>query len=354
MAKLNQHKKNITQKVIAVFTEKNKVRTGLAAFFPRVITIEKSVSIEVERGRQLIAVDVERCTDAQRNTFSKHTEKIFTPPYFREAWDFTECERYNVTFGQRTNPSTSDSINMINTAGKNISKMKDKIMRAVELQRAQALQTGIVQLKNGDNIDYKRKAESLVVLNGTNVWDNAGSDILGDLAKGCDFLREEGLSSGTSVNVLFGKDAMQEVLKDSEIQKLLDNRRITRGDIGMPQFNGKTGMVFHGQISTKDYKINLWTYNEFYENSDGSKSYYIDPKNVILIADDFVGKTAFTGIPGIGRTESGDKYVKPVKGDYIISDRVDEEKRAWWFEVESAPLAIPISIDRVYTIKALA
>lgn len=354
---LNQHRENITKRIIASFTDDAPVKSGLSAFFPSETTIEKQLGIEVERNRQLIAVDVQRGTDANRNKFTTSAEKLFIPPMYMESWDFTETQRYDVTFGSRTNPSSSDALNMLREANRRVATMRRKIERAIELQRAQALQTGIVQLVNGDNIDYKRKAASQVALGAGNRWNETTGKPLDDLAAGGEFLREEGLSSGGTINAIFGRDAFKEFMNNEQVKARADFRRISRLEIGMPQMNNVSGLVFHGQIGTADYIINLWTYNEVYENTAGTKVKYIDVKNCILIPEDFEGKTGFAGVPAIVRDTSNAEYpewITPVEAEFYLNNWLDKAKKAHWFELSSAPLAIPVSVDRIYTIQALA
>lgn len=353
---LNQHKENITKIIIDSFSDSAPVRSGLAAFFPSETHIEKMVGIEVERNRQLIAVDVQRSTDGNRNKFSKSVEKLFIPPMYKETWDFTEAERYDVTFGKRTNPSEPDALNMIGEATRNIAKMRQKIERSIELQRAQALQTGIVTLNSGDNIDFKRKALSISALGAGFRWNEGTGVPLNDLATGCNWLREEGLSAGGTVNVIMGRDAFAAFMNNTQVKARADFRRITRLEIGMPQFDNVSGLVFHGQVGTADYALNIWTYNEFYELANGTKARYIGEKNVILIPEDFRGKTAFAGLPAIVRdTQNAEfsEFISPVEAEFYLNNWLDYGKKAHWFELASAPLAIPVSIDRIYTMQVL-
>lgn len=355
---LNQHKAHVTKRIIASFSDSAPVKAGLSAFFPSETTIEKMVGIEVERNRQLIAVDVQRSTDPNRNTFQTHAEKLFIPPYFNEAWDFTSAQRYDVTFGAKTNPSRPDALNMIREAARRMQTLREKIMRSIELMRSQAIQTGIVTLVNGDNIDFKRKALSMPVLSGGALWSAPTTATpLADLSLGCQFLREEGLSSGNNVQAIMGQDAFSSFMNIDEIKERANFRRISKLELNMPQFNDITGLVFHGQIATADYVVNLWTYNEFYETTGGVKTKYIDTKNVILIPEDFKGVTAYAGLPAIIRDKSNAEYgefISPVEAEFYINNYIDPVKKAHWFEIASAPLPIPVSIDRLYTIKTLA
>lgn len=349
---LNQYKENVSKRTIAVFSDNAAPRMGLAGLFPAETTIEKQLSIEVQRNRQLVAVDVKRCTDPVLNTFSNFTEKIFVPPYFNEAFDMTQCRVYDVTFGQKTNPSASQAASIIRETNENLVTLRYKIMRAIEKMRSQVLQNGIVELKNGDSIDFKRKAGSMPVLAGAAQWTNvATADPYKDLLDGMKFLREEGLSSGTTVNAIFGSTAFTNFMSNEKVQKQADIRNINRISINMPQFDNATGMVFHGQFATSDYIVNIWTYNDWYEENNVKKN-YIDPTNVVLVADDFVGKTGYAGIPAIFSEENGNaQFVAPIEAEFHVQDYVDQTKKAWMFEIASAPLPVPVSIDKIYTIK---
>lgn len=356
MITLNQHREHITKRIISTFSDDAPVRSGLSAFFPPVTSIEKMVGIEVERNRQLVAVDVQRCTDPNRNKFSIAAEKLYIPPFFNEAWDFTSCQRYDVTFGHKTNPSATDALNMINEASKKMATLRRKIERAIQIQHAQVVQTGIVTMNNGDNIDYKRKAASMVALGAGFRWNEATGVPLNDLGLGGEFLREVGLSAGNTINAIFGRDAFAAFMNNVQVKARADFRRISRLEIGMPQFDNTTGLVFHGQIGTADYSINLWTYNEVYENAAGAKVKYLDVKNVILLPEDFKGHTAFAGIPAIMRDKNNAEFpewITPIEAEFYINNYIDPFKKAHWFEIASAPLAIPVSVDRIYTLQVL-
>lgn len=354
---LNQHKQAVTSRIIATFSDAKPPKMGLGGFFPSVTTSDKEVGIEIERNRQLVAVDVQRGTDANMNTFNKHTEKLYVPPMYLEGFNFADLDRYNVTFGNRNSPTASDAFNMIEQANRKLVILRSKIERAIEKQRSQALQTGIVELKNGHNINYKRKAESLAVLAGTNTWNDAASDPLKDLENGCKFLREEGLSSGNVINAILGRDAFREFMNNSKIKEKAEIRRIDRLSLGFPQLNNVTGLSYHGQVSVFDFVINIWTYSDVYELDNGSKTPYIDVKNVVLIAEDFEAKTAYAGVPAIIRDLSNAEYpefIQQMEAEFYVNNYVDPTKKAHMFDIGSAPLAVPVSIDRLYTMQVLA
>ena len=353
MITLNDHRGRVTKTLIAVFSDDKTPKMGLASLFPTVTTDSKLISIEVERNKQLVAVDVQRCTDPVRNTFSNFTEKIFEPPYYNESFDFTACQRYDVTFGAGQIPTKVDLTFLLRDSKTKLMVLKNKILRAIEKQRSEVLESGIVKLKNGDSIDYKRKAASMPVLSGAKKWSEITATPLADLEEGMEFLRNEGLSGGSFVNAIFGRKAFANFMASTQIKEQAEWKNIKRMELNMPQFDNVSGMVYHGQVATADYLVNIWTYNDSYISPvDNTTSIpYIDPNSVVLAAEDFVGKTAFAGIPAIlGDVISG-QYIAPVEGDFYIRDVIDQMKLSWMFMVSSAPLVVPVSVDRLYTIK---
>lgn len=354
---LNQHKANITKKVVATFEDVNEPKMGLSVFFPSETTIEKQIGIEVRRNRQLVASDVLRGTGPNLNTFDKYTEKLYVPPLYDEGFNFTDLDRYDVTFGERTNPSKSDAINMINESRRRLRVLKDKIQRAIEIQRSQALQTGIVTLKNADNIDFKRKAASLVVNAAPDQWNQGTSDPVRDLETGAKFLKREGLSSRNTVHCIMGEGAFREFMRNQKVVDEADVRRISRIELGMPKFDNTTGLTVHGTVAAYDFNIIIWTYSDFYETDAGVKTPYIDDNKVIMIADDFEGRTNFAGVPAIKRDVNNaeyPQYISRVEADFYVNNYIMPQQHAHWFELLSAPIVVPFSIDRIWTAQVLA
>jgi hypothetical protein len=69
-----------------------------------------------------------------------------------------------------------------------------------------------------------------------------------------------------------------------------------------------------------------------------------------MLPMDFVGNTAHAGVPSIMGNAVDGQYVAPMEGEYYVRDVIDQKRASWEFYVSSAPLAIPVSVDRIYTI----
>ena len=357
---IQNHSQLIASKVVGAFSEDIPVRAGFSDAFPRETTPTLHVDVEVERDNDLISVDVMRFTEGNKNKRTKVSQSKYEPPFHNEQYDFARDEIYMNTValaGVTSNVNVNAAI--AQNALKAVRNNRKKVERAIMKQQADVLQTGIVTVINGDNIDYRRKATSIVDLGASKYWSVAASDPIADFINGMKFLRNVGNSGGTIVNAFMRESALNALLNNANaaLAKALDSRRMDRANITMPQFNEISGMGFHGQIAAGDFSINLWTYNEKYTNASGVTKYYLEEYNVIMLPSDFRGKTIFGGLPYMRQTSVGGQSIKVpgvMEADYLIRGWDDEKTISSTLELTSAPLVVPFTIDKIYTMKVLA
>ena len=359
---IQEHSSLLTKKVVGKFEEMIPVKTGFAGWFPEETTPTLEVDVEVQRDNDLIAVDVVRFTEGNKNKSSKLTENKYIPPYFKEDYDFQRDQVYMNTIGNGVgmdNPNVNRMIAL--NAVKQVAKNRDKVIRAIRKQQADVLQTGIISLKNGDNIDFRRKPASIVnVSTGGNYWSvSASATPLTDIRKGMDFLRNVGNSGGSAVNVVMRSTALEAFLATAQIKEQGPNviQQIQRININMPQFDGVSGFAFHGQVAAGDFSVNLWTYNEKYTDENGATQYYLAENLVVMIPDDFQGKTVFGGLPTMTKANVGGVAVDVpgiVEANYLIRSYSDLKTMSSTIELTSAPLVVPFTIDKIYTMQVLS
>jgi hypothetical protein len=358
MISIQEHSATIAKKVVGKFIEDIPVRAGFAALFPTVTTPTLYVDVEVERDSDLISVDVQRFTEGNKNKYTKSSEHTYVPPFHKEDYDFARDEVYLNTVALGVTDAAGANQAIAQNALKNIRKNRKKIERAIRKQQADVLQTGIVTLKNGDSIDYRRRAESIVDIDVAGIyWNVANSNPMTDLAAAMTFLRDTGNSNSATINVVMRTDAMTAFLANAKVRELAEVRRINRIEIDMPQFSEATGMAFHGQVSAGDWVVNLWTYNEKYTDKTGAVKYYLTRENVIVLPGDFEGKTVFGGLPYMRETNIGGATVKVpgvMEADFLLRAYDDEKTISSTLELTSAPLVVPFTIDKIYTMKVLA
>lgn len=336
-----------TKDIVELYKERTTPMTFLRSFFKVKESPTKLLSIEVQRGTEKVAVDVARGTDGNRNTFSKSSEKIFEPPYYREFTDITELSLYDRLYGQEEISSRMYAA-LLEQVADSVQSLQEKIERAYELQCAQVFDTGIVQLNAGINIDFKRKAGSLVDKGNGNYWLTNTINPYTDLEAGCNFLRQVGKAQGGIVNAILGSTALSHFLGNDIVKNRADVRNFALDNVSTPQ-RTSVGASLHGEVTAGAYTVRLWSYPEFYDNANGVSTPYIDPKKVILLPESPKFTLGFAAVPQLLTQNNG--QVKT--GAYVIEEYIDERKKAHIFDVTSAGVAIPTAVDQIYTLKVV-
>lgn len=335
-----------TKMLIDVYRERPQVMGFLRSFFVDKVESTKELSIEVQRGTEKVAVDVIRGSIGNRNTFARSSEKIFVPPYHREYFDATDLSLYDRLFGS-TEIDAGVFTAFLEQVAEKLGMLQDKIERAHEIQCAEVLLTGIVQLVNGTNIDYKRKAGSLVDLGGGNYWTTGTVSPYDTLEAGSEFVRTKGKGQGINYNVLLGSEAYNAFVNNDIVKERADIRNFGLDAIRAPQ-RESTGGTLHGEVSAGSYKYRLWTYPEFYDDGAGGHISYLDPKSIVILPEAPRFVMGFGAVPQLATTGVGVK-----KGKFIFGDYIDEREATHDFDVKSAGLAIPVGVDQIYTAKVV-
>jgi len=333
-----------TKMLVDVYKEKPKPTNFLRSFFPTQTAATLEVSIEVQRGTEQAAVDVVRGTDGNRNQFSRSSEKIFVPPYFREWFDATQLQLYDRLYGA-TEITDAVFAQYVNDVADHAITLQNKIERAYELQIAQIFETGIVIVNAGTNIDFKRKAASKVTA--TAKWATAGTDVFAQFEAGCKFLRTVGKAGGAVFNAILGSQALTDLLANDVFLKRQNLFNMALDVVNSPQM-AATGATYHGTITAGSYKVNLWAYPQYYDLS-GTSTPYINDKKVVMFPENPNFKLAFAAVPQLIGPNT-----MPKVGAFHINEYIDQRGKARIVDIESAGLAIPTAVDTIYTMTVVA
>lgn len=339
-----------TNMLVDVFREEIEPKFFLLSFFRVVTSRTKYISIEVRRGTERIAVDVMRGSEGNRNRMSLSTLKTFAPPYFHEYFDATQLDIYDRLFGTG---SIDDQVfaNFLKEVAEKLAELRYMIMRAYELQAAQLLQTGIVTLKHGINIDFKRQAPSLVDLVSTGYWSVSGHDIYKDFGTGGKWMREKGKIGGGRYLSILGTDAYDAMINNSNFREQNDSKNFSLDGVAPAQANAEGGL-YHGFIEARGHKYDIWTYDEVYDDPlTGASTPYIKPNYAIIIPPKPRFIRAHAAVPQLFRGMD-----TPVisEGDFVLGEHFDEKATAHNMDIKSAGVCVPVQVDGIYTMKVLA
>lgn len=329
-----------TKFLVDVYKERPQTTSFLRSFFPSKVSNSLLVSIEVQRSTEKIAVDVIRGADGNRNSISKSTEKIFEPPYYHEYFDMTQLDLYNRLWNL-TEIDAGMFRDYTEQVADHVQMTRDKIERAYELQCAQVLQTGIVELNAGTNIDFKRRAGSLV---SAPVWTNNANDPAVTFIAAGNFLRQVGKVQGATINCIMSDTAFAAFVNNTLVQTRAWIRNFHLDNIMAPQ-RDSTGATYMGRYAAGSYNFDIWTYPEFYDNASGVSTPYITPGNVIWLPQQSKFKLAFAAVPRL----MNDGGIAAATGQYILNQSMDQIKTAHLMNVKSAGIAIPTAVDQIYT-----
>jgi hypothetical protein len=291
--------------MLRAYEQMGQVTLFLSGFFlspPENFHTSEEVEIDIERSDEDIAIVVTDLSTGHRmNTGDLYTNKSFKPPILKEAVPINSFDLIKRMPGQNPFESPDFRANVILRMFKNMAKVEKKIRRTMELQASQVLQTGTVTLKdeNGVNLyvlDYKAKASHFPTA-GT-AWNAGGADISGDISALAEIIRNDGLSDPDQL--IMGVDAFEAFIKDPEIQKRYDNRRIDLGTIAPMQMRGQGGS-FRGIVEIGNYRYDIWTYGgRFKDPQTGNKVQFITPSKVVVRASSGRLDATFGAIPNIG------------------------------------------------------
>jgi hypothetical protein len=167
------------------------------------------------------------------------------------------------------------------------------------------------------------------------------------------FLRQTGKSNDGEFNVILGQAALTALLANPFIvnNQIKDVKLV---DLTMPQAQASGG-VLHGKISAGSYVFYLWSYPEYYDNSLGVSTPYIDDDYIYVLpvrSGKFV--MSFAGVPMVvrdARNAEFPEFITQVAADYALWNYLDTKKMKHDFGIMSAGLPIPVSVDRIYSSK---
>jgi hypothetical protein len=342
---------------IAVFEKKATPTMFLSGRFQtpeRNIFSTIKVNMDIKRSGEEIAIDVLRGAGGRLNFRKQLTNKEYTPPFYNEYANVNENEQLLNRIAGMTEYDDVTAADIIDMITDDQILLSDKIDRAKEYQAAQAFfNSAQITLINGDTIDFKQKATHR--LSPAIDWSNASGDPDADLQTQCDVNRKDGF--GTSTDAIFGATAWQLYKDNTKVKEKTNFRRVDEINVRPPLMNAE-GANFHGTITVGDYKLNVWTYPQFYMvptgfglPNEGEKVPYVPTSKVwvgnfqvrfdllyagianLMPLDPRLSTIGFSRVPMITR------------GKVHLYGAVDELSQNAIYGVKSAPLCVPTDID---------
>lgn len=342
----------VTQSAVEGFKFADRPKSFLRSMFATKTYGTKLITMEVMRLKRAIAVDIMPGQDSNLNRWDKSTVRQYDPPMYAEKFDVQELDGYDRAFATNGFMDQGVMMDLSEKTADKLEYMTDKIERAKNLQCAQALQTGIVTVNNGDNIDFKRKGSSKITADP--VWSNASGDPDADLLSAINFIRKNGQTGVAIYDAVMSESSLSDFKSNADVQKKLNIRNTPLSELKLPEWLSDLGASYHGEYAVGNYIVRIWGYPETYLNSAGTETPYITDHQVIVMP--FEGKgleMRHAGVPGLsqnGIEMYGVKAYTMQQAEYYVRAFSDDTARATYVEVSSRPVAIPVAVDRIATI----
>lgn len=343
-----------TKKMIKFFSdaELTEPKTFISSMFGKAPGVTdysdtETVSIEVERDGERIASDVVRGGTGNLNTIGRSTEKIYIPPFYDEC-SITNAFKLNKRMPGES-PAQAAQVNrtarLLYNITETLMRMRKKIVRAIELMGVQALWDGQITLKNGESILFYRKASHNI--DPVYPWtDQTNGDPIADMAAACYVVRIDGKVKSNVA--LMSESAFSMFVNHQKVLAYLDNRRIEPGFI-RPAIDETEGITYQGWINVGDYRLDIYTYPEYYQDDTGTYYAYIPDDTVLIMSTNTRLDKSFGALSLLDRAKQsmsaiGIRVPMVVQGDFIPYFK-EEGMNAVRVGIQSAPLLIPTQID---------
>jgi hypothetical protein len=352
--------------MIEAFRQKKAPGLFLSGFFKtpaRNITKSRKVVIDIQRSGEQYAVDVVRGTGGRLSTRKRFTTKEYIPPVYDQFVALGEEELMERMPGQTEYDSPDFAAMVMAIISDEQTEQQEMILRSIEYQAAQAFFTGQIVLVNGDTIDFKQKATHNYEV-GTS-WSDSGGTPIDDIQLALNLNRKDGKVD--SDIAIMSEESFADFIANAQVVAQADLRRIDRLDIKPPSMNTE-GAAFHGTFSVGAYRIQLWTYPQFYQvpegfglANEGELLNYIPSDRVLITSSKARFDLLFAGIPSVANRNDPRLAALGLAGiptniatDFHPYSHLDEEVLSIKAGVRSAPLCVPTQIDAFTVIDTVA
>lgn len=332
-------------------------------FFPT-----EKVELDVQVSGQDVAIAVQNMrTDYRLNEVTNFVNKEFTPPVYKEAVPLNSFELLQRMAGE--NPyqlRTSDRAKIVTMMLRGMRRVEFKIRRAIELQAAQVLQNGAVDLtdENGATlytINYGLKPTHFPVAGVS--W---ATSTLAEKEADLEALAEQVNSDSymTPDTITFGNNAWKLLTQTTGFYDKFDVMNANVGTLTLPTTRGNGG-IYRGRLEVGSYTLDVFTYNaEYKDPQTGNATKYMDPNKVIIQASGARMDALFGAVPNIGKalgiTGAGILPELPTRFT-SGANRIDMSTNVWLSEdgnelvggVATRPLMVPTAGDSFGTLTVI-
>ena len=163
-------------------------------------------------------------------------------------------------------------------------------------------------------------------------WSTASTAIISDLAAMADMLTKRGLPA---TDIIVSGDVADVMLANTNIQKLLDNRRFELGQVNPEALPSGAALIM--VLNVKGRVMNVFSYTFEYTDESGSSKLFI-PSGKVIVTAPAMGRTAYGSITQI--EESVGDYVT-YAGRRVPHVTTNSHDNVRTLTLQSKPVVVP-------------
>lgn len=253
-----------TRALLALQENLQPVRTFLSSRFTDEgeTFLTESVEVQYRKGRRKTAPYVSPLLPGKVMDRTGYKVDTFTPALIKPMRTITAIDIQRPQMGETIYSQKSPIQRQDEMIARDMLELMDYIARRQEVMVSSLLFTGKVkQVGDGVNQELNFGLTQIRALTPAERWDAAGVDPFGVLVEMATELQTE---SGQIVkDILMAPDAAQAFIKNEEVRKYYDYRRIEGGTIAPA--NLPSGAMYIGHVSYPGIDADLWSFSELYE-----------------------------------------------------------------------------------------
>jgi len=322
----------------------------------------ESVELDIQRNGERVAVAVSDISAGPRFSNTEiYTNKKFTPPMFHEGFQLNSFDMASKMAGRTQYEESNYMANMMSRFAREMPEKEAAILRAVELQASQVMQTGTATLKdaNGNSvytIDYSPKATHFPTA--STAWDDSATvDILGDLEDTMDVIRDDGQAD--PVKSVWSTKNFDVALQNTAFLARYNKDSATMANaVRLAQGQDSRGVKFRGVVDVGNYPLEIWTLSNKYKDVEtGLMTPYLSDTSVVIwcpeIRLDLTWGNVSTGlVPDPRMAQLRSRIPRRIRRsgmagvDMITNVWTDAPGNNIFGSIAARPLAIPTAIDQ--------
>ncbi|QHZ50024.1 Phage major capsid protein E [Paenibacillus phage phiERICV] len=304
----------------------------------------ETVEVEYRKGKRKMAPFVSPLLPGKVTNREGYTVTMFKPALVKPLRPVTVIDLQKKAFGQDPFADQSPDERAREIIAQDTLDLDEEITRREEWMRRELIFTGKVTQK-GEGVDqvldfgFTNKA----VLSGTAVWSNPDSDPIAELMnRRLTIIQKSGITPDA---VIMASDVASAFIKHPLIQKLLDNRNFSVGQVDPRTI--PNGATYIGSLKLP--ALDIYSYDEwFLDDETGAEQPMVPTGTYAMVSTRGVFNMHYGAVTIMVNGEFA-----TIRGTRVPNSWATVEPPQRFLQLNSRPLPIPTNVDSWYICKVL-